>query len=43
MYKFKISTKRNKKYDVNKNEKYLVSFGDKNYQHYKDVTPLKYY
>ena len=37
MYTFKISTKKNKKYDVYKNSKYLVSFGDKNYQHYKDL------
>ena len=42
MYTFKISTKKNKKYDVYKNSKNLVSFGDKNYQHYKDITPLKY-
>ena len=41
MYRFKISVKRNKKYDVYKNGKYLVSFGDRNYQHYKDKTPLK--
>jgi hypothetical protein len=41
MYEFKISVKRNKKYDVYKNRKYLVSFGDRNYQHYKDKTPLK--
>ena len=41
MYEFKISVKRNKKYDVYKNGKYLVSFGDRNYQHYKDKTPLK--
>ena len=43
MYTFKVSTKKNKKYDVYKNSKYLVSFGDKNYQHYEDKTPLKYY
>ena len=43
MYVFKPSTRKNKKYDVYKNDKYLVSFGDKNYKHYKDVTPLKYY
>ena len=36
MYTFKISTKKNKKYDAYKNSKYLVSFGDKNYQHYFD-------
>ncbi len=27
MYRFKISVKRNKKYDVYKNGKYLISFG----------------
>ena len=43
MYNFKVSTKKNKKYDVFKNDKYLTSFGDKNYQQYKDTTPLKVY
>jgi hypothetical protein len=27
MYEFKVSTRKNKKYDVYKNGKYLVSFG----------------
>ena len=43
MYNFKVSTKKNKKYDVFKNDKYITSFGDKNYQQYKDITPLKFY
>ena len=43
MYNFKISKKKNKKYDVFKNDKYITSFGDKNYQHYEDITPLKFY
>jgi hypothetical protein len=41
MYKFKISTRKNKKYDVYKNGSYLLSFGDRRYQHYKDNTNLK--
>jgi hypothetical protein len=41
MYKFKISTRKNKKYDVYKNDKYLISFGDRNYNHYRDTTPLR--
>ena len=41
MYKFKISTRRNKKYDVYKNDKFLTSFGDRNYNHYRDTTPLR--
>jgi hypothetical protein len=36
MYSFKISTRKNKKYDVYKNDKYLTSFGDKRYEHYYD-------
>lgn len=43
MYKFIISKRKNKKYDVYKNDKYLVSFGDKNYQQFRDKTPLKAY
>ena len=43
MYQFKVSTRKNKKYDVYKDNKYLVSFGDKNYQHFIDRTPIKYY
>ena len=43
MYTFKVSTRKNKKYDVFKNDKYLTSFGDKNYQQFKDTTPLKNY
>jgi hypothetical protein len=43
MYTFKVSTKFNKKYDVYKEKKYLTSFGDKNFQHYEDKTPLRYY
>lgn len=43
MYKFTISRRKGKKYDVFKNDKYLVSFGAKDYQQYKDKTPLKAY
>ena len=43
MYQFKVSTRKNKKYDVYKHNKYLVSFGDKRYEHYEDKTPIKYY
>ena len=32
----KPSTRKNKKYDVFKNDKYIVSFGDKRYQHFID-------
>jgi hypothetical protein len=40
-YKIKISKRKNKKYDVYKKDssneyKYLLSFGDKRYQQYKD-------
>lgn len=48
-YEIKVSSRKNKKYDVYKNGKYLLSFGSlKNekgeyYQHYKDTTPLKHY
>jgi hypothetical protein len=43
MYQFKVSSRTNKKYDVYKNNKYIVSFGDKRYQQYEDKTPVKYY
>ena len=36
MYSFNISTRKNKKYDVYKNGKYLLSFGSKNHQQYQD-------
>ena len=36
MYSFKVSSRKGKKYDVYKNNKYLVSFGSKNFQHYYD-------
>lgn len=36
MYTFRKSTRKNKKYDVFKNNKYLVSFGDNRYQQYFD-------
>jgi hypothetical protein len=32
----RISTRKNKKYDVYKNHKFLVSFGDKRYAQYND-------
>ena len=36
MYTFQVSTKKNKKYDVYKNGKYLLSFGSKTHQQYQD-------
>ncbi len=42
-YQIVVSTRKNKKYDVYKGGKYVVSFGDKRYQHYKDSTMLKHY
>jgi hypothetical protein len=33
---FKKSKRKNKKYDVFKNNRYIVSFGDNRYQQYKD-------
>lgn len=36
-YTVKVSTRKNKKYDVYKDDKYITSFGDKRYQHYKDL------
>lgn len=41
MYEIRVSTRKNKKYDVYKNDKYLLSFGDLRYQHFRDITPLK--
>ena len=35
-YNFKISTKKNKKYDAYLNGNYIISFGDLRYQHYFD-------
>jgi hypothetical protein len=42
-YNFIVSKRKNKKYDVYKNGKYLVSFGSKGNQQFKDKTPLKAY
>ena len=36
-YTIKVSTRKNKKYDVYKDDKYITSFGDSRYQHYKDL------
>lgn len=36
VYTFKKSKRKNKKYDVYKNGKYLTSFGDNRYQQYFD-------
>ena len=36
MYSFKVSSRKGKKYDVYKNNKYLVSFGSKKNFHYYD-------
>jgi hypothetical protein len=35
-YDIYVSTRKNKKYDVYKDDKYITSFGDKNMQQYKD-------
>lgn len=43
MYTLQVSTRKNKKYDVYKDSKYLLSFGDKRYGQYQDSTPLKHY
>ena len=40
VYTFKKSKRKNKKYDVYKNGKYLVSFGDNRYEQYKDKIGL---
>ena len=32
----KVSTRKHKKYDVYKDGKYLLSFGDQRYEHYHD-------
>lgn len=44
-YIFKKSTMKNKKYDVfdKTTKKKIASFGDINYQHFKDKTPLRLY
>ena len=42
MVEFKKSNRKNKKYMVNINNKW-IHFGDIRYQHYKDSTPLKLY
>ena len=40
-YFFRKSNRKNKKYDVyDKNGSYIISFGDKRYQHYKDKIGL---
>lgn len=36
MYEIIVSNRKNKKYDVFKNGKYLVSFGDVRYEQYYD-------
>lgn len=35
-YKIEVSTRKNKKYDVFKDDKYLLSFGSSNHQQYED-------
>lgn len=35
-YIIKVSTRKNKKYDVYKDDKFITSFGDKRYQQYHD-------
>jgi hypothetical protein len=40
-YIFRISTRKNKKYDAyDMNGKYIASFGDRRYQHYRDKIGL---
>lgn len=39
-YTFKKSTRKNKKYDVFKKGKYLLSFGDRRYQQFFDKIGL---
>ena len=36
MYQIEVSTRKNKKYDVYKNGKYFLSFGQLPYEHYFD-------
>ena len=42
MYTFQESTRKNKKYMVKYNDKW-IHFGDKRHEHYRDSTPLKLY
>ena len=35
-YTFKVSTRKNKKYDAYLNDKYVISFGDSRYGQYYD-------
>ena len=42
-YYIQVSTRKNKKYDIYKNNKYLLSFGDKRYEQFKDSTSIKKY
>ena len=42
MNTFQESTRKNKKYMVKYNDKW-IHFGDKRHEHYRDSTPLKLY
>ena len=42
MYTFQKSTRKNKKYMVNYNNKW-IHFGDTRYDQYEDTTPLQIY
>ena len=42
MYTFQKSTRKNKKYMVNYNNKW-IHFGDTRYEQYEDITPLQLY
>ena len=42
MYTFQESTRKNKKYMVKYNDKW-IHFGDKRYDQYEDTTPLQIY
>jgi hypothetical protein len=43
MYEIKVSKRKNKKYDVYENGKYLLSFGAIGYAQYKDTTGIGAY
>ena len=46
LYKIEVSNLKHKKYSVyvlKDKKKRKIHFGDKNYQHYQDTTPLQHY
>lgn len=42
-YTIRKSTRKGKKYDVYRNDKYLLSFGSADHDQWKDETPLQLY